>query len=81
MVYKFFDAKSTDSADHTGTRYIHADQQLTNKLHRPINTKFKTRKVYSSYQENIGVADPADMQLISKYRKILAIYVIDIYSK
>ena len=66
MVYKFFDKKSKG----TGTKNdIGENQQLANELHKPIIRKFRKRKVYSSFKENIWGVDLADMQLISKYNK------------
>ena len=45
MVYKFFDKKSKAS----GLK----NQQLADELHKPIIRKFKIRKVYSSFKDNI----------------------------
>ena len=44
-----------------------SNQQLANELHKPIVKKFKRRKVYSSFKDNIWGDDLADMQLISKF--------------
>ena len=57
MVYKFFDKKSKGSAITNESNY-----QLANKLHKPIITKFKKRKVCSSFKDNIWFVDLADMQ-------------------
>ena len=58
-------------------------QQLGNELHKPIIRKFKKRKVYSSFEDNIWGADVDDMQLISKcnigIRFLLC--AIDLFSK
>ena len=48
MVYTFFDKKSKVS----GITY-EFNYQLANELHKPIINKFKKRKVYSSFKENI----------------------------
>ena len=64
MVYKFFDKKSKGS----GINNL-SNQQLLDELHKPIIRKFKKRKVYSSFNNNIWGADLADIQLISKYNK------------
>ena len=48
MVFKFFDKKSSGSGVTTVPNY-----QLTNELHRQIIRKFKKRKVYSSFRDNI----------------------------
>ena len=75
MVYKIFDKKSKGS----GLK----NQQLADELHKPIIRKFKKRKVYSSFKDNIWGVDLADMQLISKYNKGIGyiLCVIDLFSK
>ena len=63
MVYKFFDKKLKGS----GIKYeIKENQELANELHKPIIRKFKKRKEYSSFKDDIWVLDLADMHLISK---------------
>ena len=80
MVYKFFNKKSKGSGI---KNEIKKDQQLANELHKPIIRKFKKRKVYSSFKDNIWGVDLADMQLISKYNKGIRylLYAIDLFSK
>ena len=57
--------------------------QLADELHKPIIRKFKKRKVYSSFRENIWGVDLADMQLLSKFNKgfRFLLCVIDFLSK
>ena len=57
--------------------------QLAEELHKPIIRKFKKRKVYSRYKDNIWGAELADMQLLSKFNKRFRflLRVIDIFSK
>ena len=43
-------------------------QQLPEELHKPIITKFKKRKVESTFKDNTWGADLADMPLISKFK-------------
>ena len=43
--------------------------QPTNELHKAIIRKFKKRKAYSSFRDNIWGVDLADMQSTSKYNK------------
>ena len=84
MVYKFFDKKSKGSgAKHVNTKLIPQNEQLAEELHKPIIRKFKKRKVYSTFKDNIWGADLADMQLLSKYNKGIRslLCVIDIFSK
>ena len=52
-------------------------------LYKPIIRKFKKRKVYSGFKDNIWGVDLADMQLISKFNKgfKFLLCVIDIFSK
>ena len=59
------------------------NEQLAKELHKPIIRKFKKRKVYSGFKDNIWGADLADMQLISKLNKRFRFFlcVIDIFSK
>ena len=79
MVYKFFDSKVSGS----GAKLIPQNEQLANKLHKPIIRKFEKRKVYSTFKDNIWGADLADMQLLSKYNKGIRFLLcaIDIFSK
>ena len=48
MIYKFFDKKSSGSGIANEPNY-----QLAKELHKPIIRKFKKRKVYSSFRDNI----------------------------
>ena len=80
MVYKFLDKKSKG----TGIKNeMKENRQLANELHKPIIRKFKDRKVYSSFKDNIWGVDLADMQLISKYNKGIRylLCAIDLFSK
>ena len=56
MVYKFFDSKvaSPDKKSvGSGAKRIPQDEQLDGELHKPIIRKFKKRKVYSAFKDNI----------------------------
>ena len=59
------------------------NQQLADEFHKPIIRKFKKRKVYSSFKDNIWSVDLADMQLISKHNKGIRylLCAIDLFSK
>ena len=78
MVYKFFDKKSSGSGIVNEPNY-----QLANELHKPIIRKFKKRKVYSSFRDNIWGGDLPDMQSLSKYKKgnKYLLCAIDLFSK
>ena len=66
-----------------GVTSIPQNEKLAEKLHKPIIRKFKKRKAYSAFKDNIWAADLADMQLISKLNKEFRflLCVIDIYGK
>ena len=51
------------------------NEQLVKKLEKPINRKFRKRKIYSYCKDNIQGADVADIQLISKYKKKLDFFM------
>ena len=71
MVYKFFDKKSSGSGIANESNY-----QLANELHKPIVRKFKKRKVYLSFKDNIWGADLVDMQSLSKYSKRNQVFIM-----
>ena len=77
LVYKFFDKKSSGSGI-TGPNY-----QLADELDKPIIRKFKKRKVYSSFRDNLLGVDLADMQSLNKYNKgtKYLLCAIDLFSK
>ena len=77
MVYKFFDKKSS------GSGITNENYKLANKLHKPIIRKFKKRKVYSSFRDNIWGVDLADMQSLNRYNKRIRylLCAIDLCSK
>ena len=91
MVYKFFDSKvaSPDKksvgsgAKRVNTKITIQNEQLVEERHKPIIRKFKKRKLYSTFKDNIWGVDLADMQLLSKYNKGIRflLCVIDIFSK
>ena len=66
MVYKFFDKKSSGGAI---KNELISNKELAEISHKPIITKFKKRKVYSSFIDNIWGAYLADMRLVSKFNK------------
>ena len=74
MVYKFLDESGV---------VAESSYQLKNELHRRINRKFKRRKVYSSFTDNIRSVDIADMESLSKCNEGIKylLCVIDLFSK
>ena len=77
MVYKFFDKKSSGGGISNESNY-----QLADELHKPIIRKFKKRKVYASFRDNIWGIDLADMQSLSRYNKGIRylLCAIDLFS-
>ena len=59
------------------------NKELAEELLKPIIRKVEKRKLHSPFNDNVRSADPADMQLISKFNKEfrLLLCVIDIYGK
>ena len=78
IVYKDFDKKSSGSGIANESSY-----QLANELHKPIIRKFRKRKVYSTFRDNIWGVEVADMQSLSKYNKGIEylLCAIDLFSK
>ena len=71
MVYKFFDKKNSATrankiACGTVKNEIMSNKKLAEELRKPLK-KFKKRKVYSPFTDNIWDADLANMQSISKF--------------
>ena len=66
MVYKFFDIKLTGSGVNVPLEF---NEQLAKELHKPIIRKFKKRKVYSGFKDNIWGTDLADKQLINNFKR------------
>ena len=56
LVYKSFDKKTSGS----GIKPVPQNEQLAEELHKPIMRKFKTKKVYSPFKDNIWGDDLAD---------------------
>ena len=50
------------------------EEQLVEELHKPVIKKFKKRKVYSRFKDNIWAADLAEMESLSS--KKLDIYYV-----
>ena len=78
MVCKFFDKKASGSDVATDSNY-----QFANEIHRWITRKFKKRKVYSYFRDNIWDVDLTDIQSLSKYNKGIKylLCAIDLFNK
>ena len=85
MVSNFFDKKPKGSGvttlgNKSAIKSIPQNEQLAEEIHKPIIKKFKERKVYSAFKDNIWGVDLIDMQLISKFNKEFR-FLDDIISK
>ena len=87
MVYKFFDSKVASPDKKSVGSGINKEKSrpliLADELHKPVIKKFKKRKVYSQFKDNIWGVDLADMQSLSRKNKGIKylLCVIDLYSK
>ena len=73
MAYKFFHKK-------TGSG-ISVNEQLAEELHKPVIKKFKKRKVYTRFKDNIWASDLAEMGLLSSKNNKYSLCVIDVFTK
>ena len=44
---------------------VSVNEELAEELHKPVIKKFKRRKVYSRFKDNIWAADLAEMESLS----------------
>ena len=58
-------------------------EQLAEELHKPVNKKFKRRKVYVRFKDNIWAAYIAEMESLSSKNKNVKylLCVIDVFTK
>ena len=75
MVHKFFDKKIESG--------INVNEQLDEELHKPVIKKFKRRKVYVIFKDNVWAADVVEMQSLSSSNKNIkySLCVIDVFTK
>ena len=74
MVYKFFDRKAGSG--------ISVNEQLAKELRKPVIKKFKRRKVYARFKDNILAEDVAEMESLSSKNKNIKylLCVIDVFT-
>ena len=72
MIYKFFEKKTG-----SGTS---VNEQLDKESCKPVIKKFKRRKVYARFRDNIWAADLVEIELLSsKKNKMLSIFYYKLY--
>ena len=75
MVYRFFD-KKTESG-------VSVSEELAEELHTTVTKKFKRRKIYARFKDNIWAANLAEMESLSSKNKSVKclLCVIDVFTK
>ena len=61
MVYKFFDKKTGSRSIATSKAGMRVNEKLAEELHKWLIKKFKRRKVYARFKDNIWAAHLAEM--------------------
>ena len=59
-MYKFFDQKL--ESGRTSKREVNINALLAQELHKPVTKKFKRRKIYLRFKDNICAADLAEIE-------------------
>ena len=59
MVYKFFYKKTGSEAIGTSKVGVSVNEELAEKLHKPVTEKFRRANVYARFKDNIWAADLA----------------------
>ena len=65
MVYKFFGKKTGSGTTATSKAGVSVNEKLAAELHKPVIKKFKIRKVYTRFKDNIWAADIAEIRSLS----------------
>ena len=78
MFYKFLDKKTESGAIATSKVGISVTDQLAEELHKPVTKKFKRRKVYARFKDNILAADLDEMESLSSKNKNVKYLLCDI---
>ena len=83
MVYKFFDNKTRSRVIVTSKVGVSVNEQIAEELHKPVIKKFKRRKVYARFKDNIWAVDLAEMESLSSKNKNVKylLCVIDVFTK
>ena len=72
MVYKFFDKKTGSGASF--------NEQLAEWFHKPVTKKFKRRKVYARFKDNILAADLGDSHCLQRLTLLNIYFISDMFS-
>ena len=58
------------------------NEQLAEELHKPVTKKFKSRKFYARFKDNIWTADLADMKSLSSHNKnVKYLSYVDVFTR
>ena len=69
LCYKFVDQKNGSRGWVTSKDGIYLNEQLDKDLHKPVTKKFKRRKVYARFKDNIWAEDLAEIESLSSLKK------------
>ena len=61
MAYKFHDKKTGTGAIVTSKAGVSVNEQVAEELYKPVTKKFKRRKVYARFNDNIWAEDLAEI--------------------
>ena len=83
MVFKFFDQITGSGAIAKSKAWASVNEQLAEEIHKPVTKKFKRRKIYVRFNDNIWAADLAEMESLSPKNKNVKYLscVIDVFTK
>ena len=65
IICKFFNKKIKSRTTATSKIRKHINGVLAQELHKPVNKKFKRRKMYLRFEDNVSAADLAEIGLLS----------------
>ena len=58
------------------------NEQLAEELHKPVTKKFKSRKFYARFKDDIWTADLADMKSLSSHNKnVEYLSCVDVFTR
>ena len=79
----FFDKKTGLRLIETSKAGVSVNEELAQELHKPLITKFKRKKLYARFKDNIWAADLAEMESLSSNNKNVEylLCMIDLFNK
>ena len=83
MVDKFFDKKLGSAPIATSKAGVCVNEQVAQELNKPVIKKFKRRRVYARFKDDIWAEDLADMGSLSSENRAVKylLCAIDVFTK